>query len=185
MSIAVIKRALPSAPGRQAFGFTLLEVLIALVVSSIGLLGIAKLMMTAAHSNDSAYLRSQATEMAYSILDNMRANRQAALLQGYDTNISAMAVNPGSCLVIAAPCLPEKLASYDVYRWKLRLATPAGVAPLGALPSGQGSVKTVTTATGTTATIIVQWDDAAAQSTFGATKVGDVAPVSIAVETVL
>ena len=184
MSIAMIKRATPRATGQRNLGFTLLEVLVALVVSSIGLLGIAKLMMFAARSNDSAYLRSQATEIAYSILDNMRANRQAAMLQGYDTLLAAAAVDPGSCVGIAATCVPAKLALYDIYRWKLRLATPAA-GGVGTLPSGQGSVKTVTAATGTTATIVVQWDDTAAQSMFDPSKFGVAVPVSIAVETVL
>jgi len=73
-------------------GFTLLEVLIALLVLSIGLLGIGKLMMLSARANDSAYMRSQATALAYTMLDAMRANRQAAIVQGYDT---AMGVVPG------------------------------------------------------------------------------------------
>src|SRR5665213_3670790 len=44
-------------------GFTLVEVLVSLVVFSLGLLGMAKLVLVTAHSNDSAYLRSQATAL--------------------------------------------------------------------------------------------------------------------------
>lgn len=65
-------------------GFTLVEVLVALVVLSIGLLGIGKLVMFASRANDSAYLRSQATALAYSILDDMReqAGRDEQCLPG-------------------------------------------------------------------------------------------------------
>ena len=49
--------------------------MVSLVVLSIGLLGIGKLVLFSARANDSAYLRGQATELAYEILDNMRANR--------------------------------------------------------------------------------------------------------------
>ena len=59
-------------------GFTLVEVMVSLVVLGIGLLGIAKLVLFSAHSNDSAYLRSQATELAYAILDNMRGKSPVA-----------------------------------------------------------------------------------------------------------
>ena len=82
-------------------GFTLLEVLVALLVMSIGLLGIGKMMMLAARANDSAYMRTQATALAYTILDAMRANRQAAIAQGYDTAVVAPALQ--ACTV-AAPC---------------------------------------------------------------------------------
>src|ERR1700751_2065618 len=92
----------PSAGGVVERGFTLLEVLIAMLVMSIGLLGIGKLMMLSARANDSAYMRTQATALAYTILDAMRSNRQSALVRGYDT---AMGVFPGPmACTVAAPC---------------------------------------------------------------------------------
>jgi type IV pilus assembly protein PilV len=171
----------PGRGHRLSGGFTLVEVLVSLVVLSIGLLGIAKLMLVASHSNDSAYLRSQATELAYAALDNMRANRQTAITQGYDTPLTAGATDPGFvCEGTATPCTPAQIASYDVYRWKQSVATP----PAGTLPNGQGSIVT-TTATPTTATITVQWDDTVAQSAFAPSAVGVAAPMSITLETVL
>ena len=41
-------------PQTHARGFTLVEVLVSLVVLSMGLLGIAKLVLLSSHSNDSA-----------------------------------------------------------------------------------------------------------------------------------
>jgi type IV pilus assembly protein PilV len=168
----------PRSAGR-ASGFTIVEVLVSLVILSIGLLGIAKLVLYSAHSNDSAYLRSQATQLAYEILDNMRANPTAAAAGNYNTALTASAVNPGySCLNAACP-VAANLAAYDIYAWKTRLA-----APTGALPSGQGSV-TVSPTAPLMATIIVQWDDAAAQSIFGGTAAGVAAPMSVTLETAL
>jgi type IV pilus assembly protein PilV len=154
-------------------GFTLIEVLVSLVVLSIGLLGIGKLVLFSARANDSAYLRGQATEMAYEILDSMRANRAIAVTQGYDTAMNAVPTNPGSCISVACP--PAALSLYDVYIWKQRVQA--------ALPSGQAMVQTA--GNPTTATITVQWDDAAAQSTFGASNFGAAAPVSVVLETIL
>jgi type IV pilus assembly protein PilV len=139
-------------------GFTLVEVLVSLVILSIGLLGVAKLMLFSSHANDSAYLRSQATALAYEILDNMRANKTGAVAQTYDTGFAAGPALPGTlCEVAVNACTtPTQIALYDVYKWKQRLNATGGA---GALPSGTGSVQTVLTAPQTTVTIIVRWLD--------------------------
>jgi type IV pilus assembly protein PilV len=171
---------MPAARARPQSGFTMIEVLVALVVMSIGLLGIAKLVLYSAHSNDSAYLRSQATELAYEILDNMRANRSQALAGSYNTALAAGPVVPGAlCLGTGANCTAPQIAAYDVYQWKSRLA-----APTGELPSGQGSVAVVG-ANPATATITVSWDDSAAQGAIAGTGYGVATPMAITLETVL
>jgi type IV pilus assembly protein PilV len=159
-------------------GFTLLEVLVALLVMSIGLLGIGKLMMLSARANDSAYMRTQATALAYTILDAMRSNRQAAIVQGYDT---AMGVFPGPVVcTLAAPCNSGQQAQNDVALWGTSLAAE--------LPLGQGSITTVTApdvvtgANNVTATVTVQWADKVAEQSFGVTG-GNLN--SITLETVL
>ena len=55
------------SPPRRAAGFTLIEVLVALVVMSVGLLGLALLQQNAVAFNRDAYLASQATVLAYDI----------------------------------------------------------------------------------------------------------------------
>ncbi len=62
-----------SQKSRQT-GFSLLEVLIAIVITSIGLLGLAGMQATGLRNNHSAYHRSQATVLAYDIADRMRSN---------------------------------------------------------------------------------------------------------------
>jgi type IV pilus assembly protein PilV len=153
----------PLARPRQSRGFTLLEVMVALLVMSIGLLGIAKMMVLSAQANDSAYMRSQATALAYTMLDAMRSNRQAALVNGYDT---AMGVFPGPVVcTVAAPCNSGQQAQNDLSLWGNSLAAE--------LPGGQGSIATVTApdpttgANNVTATVTVQWVDKVAESSFG------------------
>jgi type IV pilus assembly protein PilV len=145
-------------PGNStdARGFTLVEVLVALVVLSIGLLGMAKMVMVSSHSNDSAYLRSQATALAYQAMDSMRGNLTASTANGYITALGVMPAAAGNC---AAYCDPPTLALSDVYGWKQHL--------VNALPSGTGSIFTTATFP-VIATVVVQWDDSAAQSVFGA-----------------
>jgi type IV pilus assembly protein PilV len=181
--MTILKHNLQHSVARNG-GFTLVEVLVSLVVLAIGLLGIAKLMLFSSHSNDSAYLRSQATALAYEILDDMRANRQEAIIAGtYNTAAAVPAVIPGALCVGVGSCItPTQLALYDLYQWGLHLNASSGVAPAGALPNGQGSVATATVNTQTTVTIIVSWDDSVAQNTL---NVGGATTQSITLETVL
>lgn len=131
-------------------GFTLVETMVAMVVLSIGLLGVAKLVTGAVHANDSGYMRGQATQLAYEILDQMRANRSAALSY---TGAGAAA----DC--ISAPCAPTVLAGLDMLNWNTRVAAT--------LPGGTGTVTPTAGAGGTVAVIQVSWDDSEAQYAFG------------------
>lgn len=164
---------------RGSKGFTLVEVLVTLLVLSIGLLGIAKLLLVTSRANDSAYLRTQATALAYSILDSMRANRDTAASGGYNGTSGAI-TNPGVACGATSPCSSASIAQYDLWQWKNALTTGLG-------PSGAGTITTAnvtdptTGATDVTATITVQWDDSVAQQSFGAAA----GNVSITLETVL
>lgn len=164
---------------RRSRGFTLVEVLVTLLVLSIGLLGIAKLLLVSSRANDSAYLRTQATALAYSILDSMRANRQAAVDGDYNGS-SGAAANPGTQCPVGSPCSGGSIAQYDMWNWQQALTTGLG-------PSGSGTVATanvtdaVTGGTDVTATITVQWNDTVAQQTFGASA----GTVSVTLETML
>ena len=150
---------------RPHSGFTLLEVLIALLVMSIGLLGIGKMMMLSARANDSAYMRSQATALGYTILDAMRANRQSAIVQGYDTALGVFPAPAGCGTTVAAACNSGQQAQNDLAQWGTSLAAQ--------LPGGVGSVTTVTApdvltgANNITATVTVQWTDRVAEQSFG------------------
>jgi type IV pilus assembly protein PilV len=145
-------------------GFTLVEVLVSLVILSLGLMGIAKLMLYSSHSNDSAYLRSQATNLAYQMLDSMRAN--SAAISSYAVVSAATLAPPGVNCVGAVACSNPDLASYDLYQWKLRLDA-ASVLP-GALPGGDGKIVTTAVGTQSQVTITVFWNDSVAQNSLNA-----------------
>lgn len=125
-------------------GFTLLEVLVAMLVLSIGLLGLAGLMASSMRNNQSAYHSTQATWLAYDILDRIRANRQVALAGGYSA-ANALG-SPANCST-AAPS--GSIAAQDIGGWKNMIAC--------ALPEGDGSI-TVTPAN-SRVRVIVQWND--------------------------
>lgn len=107
-------------------GFTLVEMLVALVVLTIGLLGVAALQVQAMKYNTDAYLRTQAAILAYDIADRMRANEASANLglYGYAAAPTAPAPNCN-----ADPCTGAEMALFDMSSWHatlpLRLPTPS------------------------------------------------------------
>ena len=109
-------------------GFTLLEVLVALVVLSIGLLGLAGLQLTSVTNTRDAYYRSQALMLSYDIADRMRANLTGVENDDYDA-ITGAAV--AACRTTAG-CTPAQLATDDVFLWRQSLNAT--------LPTGQGIV---------------------------------------------
>lgn len=103
-------------------GFTLIEILVAVVILSIGLLGIASLQVQGLKNNQSAYLRSQATLLAYDMADRMRINATAAIngdYDGFDSSISTP-TDPG-CISTNLGCSDAALADTDLFEWARRL----------------------------------------------------------------
>ena len=71
-------------PRRRQKGFTLVEVLVALLILAVGILGFAALQVTALRGGSSSHLRSQAVLIAYDVMDRLRANRNAAIAGNYN-----------------------------------------------------------------------------------------------------
>ena len=143
-------------------GFSLLEVLISLVITAVGLLGVAGLMSTTLKSNDSAAMRSQATAQAYNIIDRMRANMPAVNNLDYVVSMPAGAATgalPSSCTGFGAGCNSAATATYDVAQWEYELAK--------LLPQGRGSISTTLGPTASTYTVTVLWNDSRANQALG------------------
>lgn len=113
-------------------GLSLLEIMISVLVLSIGILGMATLQLQALKSNQSALTRTEATLYAYMINDMMRANRSVALNGQYNVELGE-AVSGSS------------MAVQDLQHWKRVVA---------GLPSGDGAVSV----SAGRATITIQWD---------------------------
>ncbi|MCF6251352.1 MAG: type IV pilus modification protein PilV [Methylococcaceae bacterium] len=148
-------------------GFTLIEVLIAMLVLAVGLLGLAGLQATGLRNNLSAYNRSQATQLAYDMADRMRANVANARNFGasvYITKLPTAANVQNDCKQVTTTCTTADLAENDLFEWNCAIAgcsaevgPPAMPAIPATLPSGTGSI-TVVPATGIF-TITINWDD--------------------------
>ncbi|MEJ2115279.1 MAG: type IV pilus modification protein PilV [Gammaproteobacteria bacterium] len=143
-------------------GFTLMEVLVALAVLSIGLLGMAGMQLFSMKSSHSAYLQSQASYFAYDLIDKMRANPVGFDNGSYDTTYSSIPASPPNCQTTTATCSPTQLASFELAQWKCSLGSfkndtaCAGALDLtSVLPNGDGSV----VRNGDDVTVTVQWQE--------------------------
>lgn len=125
-------------------GASLLEVLIALFVLSIGLVGVAALQANALQANHGSLLRSQATNLAYDIGDRMRANRQEALNNAYVGSFDSLACpNDSSNL----PNPSGSLAQRDLTEWRIAVAC--------GLPNGRAEIQR----DGDEFVIQIRWDN--------------------------
>ena len=141
-------------------GFTLIEVLVAVVVLSIGLLGLAGLQTTALQNNHSAYLRNQATLRAYDMADRMRTNLDA-VKKGYYNNPTA--TQYPDCKT-ASGCSSQQMAKNDTFEWNAATAnllpSGAGVVCIDSTPDdGTPTAPQCDNVVGSPYVIKVWWDD--------------------------
>src|SRR5690348_14404588 len=82
------RRLAPIALRRAAQGMSLIEVLVSLLVTSIGVLSLGSLEVVSKRNLREAGQRLQASQLAYSLLERMRANSSSTGLQAYITTAS-------------------------------------------------------------------------------------------------
>ena len=100
-------------------GFSLLEVMVAALIFSLGIVGAASLLIVASRSNHSAFLSTQASFLAHSLVDRMRINPVAVWRSGYDGSFPIKGTR--RCDLTHA-CGPMDLAEHDRQIWSRQLA---------------------------------------------------------------
>ena len=113
--------------GSRAAGFTLIEVLIALIVLVLGVLGAAAMTLNSMKDTKQSGLQSQATALAYELGELMRANpgQETSFTNGTQATVA-------SCWTTG--CTPAEMASNDYYEWYTKLSGTGG------LPNGDAVV---------------------------------------------
>lgn len=120
-------------------GFTMIEVLVALFVLALGLLGLAMLQTTSLRLNTNSYSRTQATFLAYDILDRIRANpvgfEDGAYTVEDMTDVNAIQTTFATCKQASnttcncekssATCSSSQLSQFDLGRWYERQYDPS------------------------------------------------------------
>lgn len=102
-------------------GFTLIEVLIALVLISVGVLGLLALQIHSLQSSHDAYLTSVANIQAMDLEERIRANRCA--VSRYLFSVAENIPGSTSTDCEGSPCGPQELARYDLVQWKENTST--------------------------------------------------------------
>jgi type IV pilus assembly protein PilV len=115
-------------------GFTLLEVLIAIVVMSLGLLGLAGLQAASLRNNQTAYYRAMGAQQVYDMADRIRANQAGVEAGSYDDLDDSTPDDPGCFNADAAQtgCSAADMAVTDHHQWNTNTAR--------LLPGGVGTV---------------------------------------------
>lgn len=145
---------------KNCYGFSLLEVMIAMVIFSIGLLGLAGLMAQSTRFTNSAQYRTQATYLAYDILDRMRANPSQAKNPTLNYNNSYGNTALGTSTCYNTTCSLAELATADLDQWLYAVQNT--------LPDGDGQVTLPNPGTNVVFVIYIKWNDpaSAAPTTF-------------------
>ncbi len=158
MNIHLVRHA------RRVDGFTIIEVLISLLILSVGLLGLASLQVVGLQNTQGGAQRAQAAFLAYDITDRMRTNPAAVTAGSYNlaapvtTGMGGMgAPNPApivmvDCFGAAANCSVAQMAAHDLGQWQTQLGAY--------LNAGTGAITTVDNGTTTQLTVTLQWSDA-------------------------
>ncbi|AOE66082.1 type IV pilus modification protein PilV [Pseudomonas fluorescens] len=133
----------PAAPEHQT-GMTLIEVLVAVLILAVGLLGAAVVQLNALKYTDSARMTSQASFIAYDMLDRLRANSGADYSWGLAER--APSVTAGA-----------SVRDLDLHDFEANIVGFAG-------ESGQGSV----VMRGNEVIVSISWDDGRGANSGGA-----------------
>ncbi|TCV97028.1 type IV pilus assembly protein PilV [Luteibacter rhizovicinus] len=144
-------------------GVSLIEVLMAVLIFCIGLIGLAGLLVMATKSNHSAYIRTQVTFLANSMADRMRANPVGLWTLAYNDTAYPVSGTPDACDATTG-CNPAKVALRDKIIWSQQLTQSLpGVGPtsIKCVSPTTGSVPAAPYATrppyGGSCTMTIQW----------------------------
>ena len=130
---------------RSHSGFSLVEVLIALVVTSVGMLGIAGLYVESLQAGRTSSFRVNAVALASDVADRIRANPTA----GSDYQLVG---GNNNCVLGNVDCTPTQMAANDIDLWQTQADDT--------LPNGTVVITFDDTVEPSTYTIDVSWDEA-------------------------
>jgi len=130
---------------RRQTGFSLVEVLITLVIMSVGMLGIAGLYVQSMQAGRTSMFRHHAVTLAGDVADRIRANPRAAA--AYQDDVGAN----NNCVLGGIDCNPTAMAANDIFLWKAQAAET--------LPGGDVTIVLDNAVIPPTYSITVSWNE--------------------------
>ncbi len=143
----------PNACGAQQ-GFSLVEVLIALIIMSVGMLGIAGLYVQSLQAGRTSLFRHHSVTLAGDVADRIRANPRAGV------DYAGNAVN-NNCVAMGIDCTPTQMAANDILLWDQQA--------LDSLPNGAVNIQFDDAVSPPIYTITISWDEPGAQQSYSIT----------------
>jgi len=132
-------------------GFTLIEILIAVVIMGVGMLITAKMQLVAVQNTQGGYMRAQAANIGYDVIDRMRSNIPAVTAGNYDIAAGAAKPGPIDCKGNDSDCSTAQMAQFDQFWWRETIEE--------FLPNGTGGIVTADNGTFTKITVTLSWVD--------------------------
>lgn len=119
-------------------GAGLIEVMVALFILAVGLLGYLGLQTEGMSLGRQAYMNSQAAFLAQDMAERLVAN--TGVVNAYTTNFGDAVNAPNNCASQLANCTPNQLATWDREQWLANVAAslPAGLGAVAINPIGNG-----------------------------------------------
>ena len=155
---------------KKQSGFSMIELLVAVLVMGIGVLGISGLQLVSMQNNRAALQRAEAVQLAYDILDRVRANPLGNPVgQPYQIDLDDFPAGVNDCN--AGACTQAQMANFDLAVWKCTLGghhdegacttlradqVIASEDEQPGLPEGDGSL---TVDANGVITVVVQWTE--------------------------
>ena len=136
---------------KRVGGFTLVEVLIALIILSVGMLGIAGLYVHSMQAGRTSLFRHHAVTLAGDVADRIRANPRATIAY-------SQAGANNNCVNGGVDCTPEQMAGNDIDLWDQQAADT--------LPNGTVTVDIDNTVIPWTYQITIAWDEPGENMTY-------------------
>ena len=137
-------------------GVGLIEVLIAVVIMSVGFLAAARMQVEGMRFSQSAYYQSQANFLANDIIDRMRSNIPGVIADEYTGQTTSAGATRNTCTV----CTPEDVAERDLFEWSSSLHPLSGAA--GFIPAlyapASGEIQRIGN-TGQRYAVIMNWTE--------------------------
>lgn len=106
--------------GKQS-GSSLIETIVALLISAVGILGVASLMLTSMRHNDATLARTQSTMLANEIYEMIRANLAAAEAGNYKLALSSALPYTTQTDCTTSTCSITQIAAWDLAEWSARV----------------------------------------------------------------
>jgi type IV pilus assembly protein PilV len=113
----------------KARGYTLVETMVATVILSLGLLGVAGLHLVSLRNAHGSGMRDVATQLAYDLTDRMRANLEGVNKGYYDPGATTPTAN--DCFNATPTCTPQQLAALDMDAWSKKVKERLGDSAAG------------------------------------------------------